>query len=86
MGLIARGKVQGGTIVFVQPLSLPDGTEVQVHIEPVVAGQAAERRAVRDFASLPIFGMWAGRGDQQASAAWVHRERQQWHTRAVRPD
>ncbi|MGH6609882.1 MAG: hypothetical protein ACRECQ_06480, partial [Burkholderiaceae bacterium] len=34
MTLIEHGKIEQRTIVFAQPLALPDGTEVVVQIEP----------------------------------------------------
>jgi hypothetical protein len=84
MALLERGHVQGGQIVLARPLTLPEGTEVVVHIEPIASGdgQGVEMR----FASLPFFGMWAGREDIEDSAAWVRKERKQWHQRAPRPE
>jgi hypothetical protein len=55
---------------------------VIVHIE-LVAPPTADRR-VEDFAALPFFGMWADREEITDSAAWVRREREQWHQRAAR--
>ena len=87
MALIERGKVQGGGIVFSKPLVLPEGTEVVVHIEPLVASrQAAAPDVGEDFAALPFFRMWAEREDMSDSAAWVRREREQWQQRVVRQD
>lgn len=82
-----RGKVQGGAIVFSEPLALPEGTEVVVYIEPLSAGrQAAAPAGGEDFATFPFFGMWADREEMRESAAWVRREREKWHQRAVRQD
>ena len=87
MALIERGKVQSGGIVFSKPLALPEGTEVVVHIEPLVKDtQAAGPDVGEDFTTLPFFGMWAEREDMSDSTAWVRREREQWQQRAVRQD
>lgn len=84
MGLIERGKVQGGGIVFSEPLALPEGTEVVVHIEPVEAnGQDIPVSGGENFADLPFFGMWADREDMRDSAAWVRKEREKWHHRTM---
>jgi hypothetical protein len=87
MAWIGRGKVRGGGIVFPTPLPLPEGTEVVVRIEPAAReGQQATPGEKQGFASLPFFGMYAGRQDMQDSAAWVREERERWHQRAARPD
>lgn len=87
MGFIDRGKVQGRTIVFVDPLPLPDGTPVVVHIEQVTQEQPTERAGSEgSFATLPFFGMWADRKDMGDSVAWVRRERERWQERPTRPD
>ena len=84
MGLIERGKVQSGGIVFLEPLTLPDGTEVVVHIEPVATDKGiAVRSDSGNFSSLPFFGMWADRKEMGDSAAWVRKEREKWHHRTV---
>ena len=86
MALTQRGKVHHGGIVFTEPLTLPEGTEVLVSIEPVVPGQqAAPRGGNEDFASLPLFGMWADRQDMTDGADWVRQQRKQWQQRASRP-
>lgn len=87
MALIERGKVQGGGITFSKPLALPEGTEVVVFIEPLVAGeQTTSPSAEEDFAALPFFGIWADRGDMKDSAVWVRRERKRWQQRLARQD
>jgi hypothetical protein len=87
MALTERGTVHQGNIVFANPLGLPDGTEVLVRVEPIA--QRLEE-AVPDergeFASLPFFGMWAGRQDLSHPSDWVRREREAWQPRATRPD
>ena len=35
MIIFKRGKVHNGTLVFAEPLSLPEGTEVVVHLTPI---------------------------------------------------
>jgi hypothetical protein len=85
MALIERGKVQNGNIVLSHPLALPEDTEVVVHIE-LLAQEVAPSEAVKDFASLPFFGMWADREDMEDSVAWVRQERERWQQRAVRQD
>jgi hypothetical protein len=84
---VERGRVQGGAIVFSQPLELPEGTEVVVYMEPAaIGGQAADTADPDTFPTLPFFGMWAGREEFQDSAAWVQRQREQWQQRAARQD
>ena len=85
MALIERGKVQGGGIVFSEPLALPEGTEVVVRIEPLTQ-PASPGTADEDFATLPFFGMWADREDMEDSAVWVRRERERWQQRTARQD
>jgi hypothetical protein len=74
-------------IVFAEPLKLPDGTEVVVRIDPVEQGIRTPPSSLEeDFASLPVFGMWADREDMQDGAAWVRRERSKWRQRAQERD
>jgi len=62
LAFIEQGKVQGGQIVLSKPLTLPEGTEVVVNIEPVIINtQAASTGVDEEFATLPFFGMWADR-------------------------
>ena len=75
MTRIAHGKVQGSTIVFAEPLPLPDGTEVVVHLEV----EKPVRR--QHFSALPFFGMYAERPEMQYSVAWLRRERERWQQR-----
>lgn len=87
MELVCRGRVEGGRVVLADPLSLPDGTEVVLRIEPVVPEVRAQGTpGSEDFASLPVFGMWADREDMRDGAAWVRREREAWQQRGRRPD
>ena len=85
MAQIERGKIKNGTIVFPQPLSLPEGIDVLVHIEPIGEGNQPDMPdAEEDFASLPFFGMWADREDIPDSAMWVRKERERWQRRTTR--
>ena len=91
MAWTERGIIQNGSIHFAKPLPLPDGTEVEVQIEPRNETVAAEDRTLpsgqsEDFAKLPFFGMWADRDDISDSAEWVRRGREQWHQRSCRTD
>ncbi len=82
MAIIERGVVRGPNIVFPQSLSLPEGTEVIVRIEPV--GEAESPNASlneADFMQQPCFGMWKDRPDMEDSVAWVRRERESWNQR-----
>jgi len=61
-----RGKVHNGSIVFAQPLALPDGSEVMVQIELPASdllSTASTSGDSADFAQLPCFGMWKDRED-----------------------
>ena len=80
--IIEEGKVSNGRIVLSKPLSLPEGTEVRVQIEPVdpaaVNGgknQDKDSNESEDFANQPFFGMWADREDMRDSIAWVRKQR-----------
>ena len=87
MTLTERGKVQSGGIVFSEPLALPEGAEVLVRIEPLVAGEPPDAPAGEmSLAALPFFGMWADREEMRDSAAWVRREREQWQQRLAQRD
>jgi hypothetical protein len=41
---------------------------------------------VKDFASLPCFGMWADHEAMDDSVAWVRKERARWQRRTSRQD
>jgi len=85
MGLTLRGQVQEGRIVLANAVTLPDGTEVEVRIEPIKAPSTnAASQEVEDFMALPVFGMWQDRGDMKDSAAWVRQEREKWYQRVLR--
>ncbi len=91
MAWTEHGIVQNGSIHFAKPLPLPDGTEVEVQIEPAkemgpAENQAGQTERPEDFAKLPFFGMWADRDDISDSAEWVRQGRQQWHQRTSRTD
>jgi hypothetical protein len=44
---------------------------------------AKSEMSAREFAQLPCFGMWADHEALQDSDAWVRKEREQWHRRAL---
>ena len=91
--IIEEGTVNNGHIVLSRPLSLPEGTEVRVQIEPVdpaaVSGddsQDKDSNESEDFANLPCFGMWADREDMRDSVAWLRKEREKWQQRFTRTE
>lgn len=91
--IIEEGKVNNGHIVLSKPLSLPEGTEVRVQIEPVdpaiVSDDDSQNKdpdESEEFANLPCFGMWADRVDTRDSIAWLRKEREKWQQRFTRPE
>lgn len=85
MAIIGRGVVHGSNIVFPDTLSLPEGTEVVVHIEPVAKVQPEREPANEtDFMEQPWFGMWKDRKDMDDSSIWVRRERESWSPRLTK--
>ena len=84
MAFIEHGKVQDGSILLSKPLSLPEGTEVVIHVEPInTARQSTTSDEHKNFTALPFFGMWAEREDMSDSASWVRKERKKWHQRII---
>ncbi|HPA47641.1 MAG TPA: hypothetical protein PLG59_12230 [bacterium] len=82
MAIVERGVVQGPNIVFPRTLSLPEGTEVIVHIEPVISAPSKEARFDEaDFMQQPCFGMWRDRPDMDDAVAWVRKDRDSWNHR-----
>ena len=86
--IVEEGKISNGHIVLSKPLSLPEGTEVRVHIEPVdpvivsdADSQDKGSDESEDFANQPFFGMWADREDMRDSVAWLRKEREKWKER-----
>ena len=76
--IIEQGKVNNGGIVLSKPLSLPEGTEIRIQIEPIdphdsTSTEAGEAGA---FTNLPCFGMWADREEMRDSVAWLQKERE----------
>lgn len=82
MTVVERGKIKGKTIVFSQPLGLPEGTEVYVRVETVEDVERAAIGGENDFGELGFFGMWANRPEMQDSIRWVNEERATWQTRS----
>jgi len=78
-----RGKIHGGSIVLDEPIDLPEGTEVVVHVEPVGARVLVHGNG-NEFENLPFFGMWADRDEMSDSVEWVRRERDKWRQRLTR--
>ncbi len=78
--IVEKGKISNGHIVLSKPLSLPEGTEVRVQIEPIDTGDTQNTAAKEneDFANQPFFGMWADREDMRDSVAWVRKQRERW--------
>lgn len=76
-----RGTIHSGGVVLDEPIDLPEGTEVLVHIEPVLRQAGSPPTAGDEFHYLPFFGMWADRDDVRDSIAWVRRERDKWQER-----
>ena len=83
MGFIGRGKVRHGAIELAEPLPLPVGSDVVIHVEPATTTAPLP---TNEFTALPFFGMWADRGDAVDSAEWVREGRERWHRRAARAD
>ena len=75
-----RGKIHSGSIVLDEPIDLPEGTEVIIHVEPVVHERASAGNG-NEFENLPFFGMWADRDEMSDSVAWVRKERDKWQQR-----
>ena len=92
--IIEKGKVNNGHIIFSKPLSLPEGTEVIVQINPIDVEKIVDANETQntetdeheEFANLPFFGMWADRTDMQDSVAWVRKQREKWLERVTRTE
>jgi hypothetical protein len=41
----SRGRINGNTIVLDEPVDIPDGSQVMVHVEPLPQPSAQPRRA-----------------------------------------
>ena len=78
--ILEQGKVSNGGIVLSKPLSLPEGTEVRIHIEPIASndGTHTTTNESNEFVNLPCFGMWADREEMRDSVTWVKKEREKW--------
>ena len=75
-----RGKIHSGSIILDEPIDLPEGTEVIVHVEPAVH-EAIGASNGDEFEHQPFFGMWADRDEMTDSVAWVRKERDKWQQR-----
>lgn len=86
--IIEEGKVNNGGIVLSKPLSLPEGTEVRIQIEPIAPHDSTNAIAdeSEDFANLSCFGMWADREEMRDSVAWLQKEREKWYQRHIRTE
>ena len=86
--IIEQGKINNGRIVLSKPLSLPEGTEVRIQIEPIDTNDNTDTgtEASADFANLSCFGMWADRGEMRDSVAWLKKEREKWHVYSLLTD
>ena len=60
MAFVERGKIQDGNILFSKPLSLPEGTEVIIHIEPINTARQSLASNERKI-SLPCLSLGCGR-------------------------
>lgn len=67
MVIIGHGIVQGSNIILSESLSLPEGTEVVMQIEPIISNQAESRDTLDDFMKQPCFGIWKNREDMADS-------------------
>lgn len=87
MIFVGHGIIQGSNIVLSEPLSLPEGAEVVVQIEPVVASPQTENPvALEEFLRQPCFGMWKNRAEMADSEDWVRKERERWNHRFINED
>lgn len=92
MAIVEHGKIQSGGIVFLEPLRLPEGTEVVVSVEmlteadPVTSLTNGTTHDGEDFAALACFGMWRDREEMANSVDWVRSQRKQWSHRLSRRD
>ena len=87
MSYVHRGKIKSGAVILSEPVTLPDGTDVVVNIEPVEAIEDVDGSiADNTVASLPFIGIWADREDMSDSVAWVRKERETWRQRLAQED
>lgn len=83
MAIQERGTVKDGAIELERPLALPDGTTVEVRVQPEAASEPGYRLEaeplVEDISTLPAFGMWRDRDDMTDSVDWVNQQRDGWN-------
>ena len=86
--IVEEGTISNGRIVLSKPLSLPEGPEVRIQIEPIDTDNTQNTVAEKneDFANQPFFGMWADREDMRDSVAWVRKQREKWQERITRTE
>ena len=77
-------------VVHIEPLppGQKPGTRAACHSRSETEARAGEAvpEEPRSLADLECFGMWADREEMEDSAAWVRRQREQWHLRAAPRD
>ena len=86
MVMVGHGIIRGSNIILTEPLSLPEGTEVIMQIEPIAASKEEKRETLDEFMQQPWFGMWKYRDDMADSSEWVKKEREQWNQRITKED
>jgi hypothetical protein len=85
-----NGVISNGGIALDNPLPLPEGSKVVVHVE-VASTETTPKSSPPDvsaeiFAAFPFFGQWADRQDIPDSAEYVRQERAKWQQRPYRQD
>ncbi len=84
MVTICKGKIKNGTIVFNEPLTLPEDEEVIVRIETAEVSALSER--AQKLMANPFFGMWKDREEMRDSEQWLKEQREHWHCRVSEPE
>ena len=81
MSIIERGIIRGSNIALSNAISLPEGTEVIVQIEPVHRSESEKSYLNKSEIMRDWFGIWRDRTDIGDSAEWVRKERDRWNRR-----
>lgn len=79
MTLVEHGTIHEGRIIFTKALDLPEGTEVQVRIAPMVA-QPEKLIPKEEYANLPLLLMLSERENKRSNATVVREAREEWLT------